>query len=87
MPHPRQRDSIALPTLKKVGHDGAMEATESTKQPKARVTRLIPVSQPGLAPIRVRGQVKPLTGRAGALAAVARLYGEPRDELKQLADA
>lgn len=48
MPHPRQRDSIALPTLKKVGHDGAMEATESTKQPKARVTRLIPASQPGL---------------------------------------
>jgi len=24
MPAPRQRTSIALPTLKKVGHDGAM---------------------------------------------------------------
>jgi hypothetical protein len=33
------------------------------------------------------GQSTPLTGRAGALAAVERLYQDHGDELKQLADA
>ena len=33
------------------------------------------------------GPVQPLTGRAGALAAVERLYQDHGNELKQLADA
>jgi hypothetical protein len=33
------------------------------------------------------GQPTPLTGRAGALAAVERLYQDHGDELRQLADA
>jgi len=45
-----------------------------------------PNSQP-IPPSLQNGQAPPLTGKAGALAAVERLYQDHGEELKQLADA
>jgi hypothetical protein len=58
--------------------DGEMEVTDRNNKPKGQQTLAAPAEQPRQAP---------LTGRAAALAAVARLYDEHGDELKQLADA
>jgi hypothetical protein len=64
-----------------------MEAIDRKRKPRLQLVQPASGEQPRVAPIRVSGQPKPLTGRAGALAAVARLYQEHGDELKQLADA
>lgn len=65
------------PGVVQMRQDGDMEVTDRRNEPKGQLARAVPAEQPRQAP---------LTGRAGALAAVARLYDEHGDELKQLAD-
>ena len=70
-----------------MGQNGDMEKTDRQKQSTTQFTRSVCVEQRRVGPVPESGQPKPLTGRAGAMAAVVRLYDEHGDELKQLADA
>jgi hypothetical protein len=65
----------------------SLEKTVPNTQPSSP-SRGSPAVEPrGNAAGLQNGQAKPLTGRAGALAAVERLYQDHGEELKQLADA
>jgi len=64
-----------------------MEKTDRNIQPTSPSRGAVALKPPGSAPPLVNDPEQPLTGRAGALAAVERLYQDHGDELKQLADA
>jgi len=64
-----------------------MEKTAPNTQPTSPSRGSLAVELQGSAPGLQNGQEKPLTGKAGALAAVERLYQDHGEELKQLADA
>ena len=64
-----------------------MEKTERNAQPTSPSRGSVAVEPRGSVPDLQNGQPTPLTGRAGALAAVERLYQDHGNELKQLADA
>ena len=64
-----------------------MEQLHGQNQPETQVVPPEPTALPAGCPGRLSQADQPLTGRAGALAAVARLYEQHGDELKQLADS
>jgi hypothetical protein len=64
-----------------------MEKTGRNIQLTSRSRGSVALELRGSAPSLENGPVQPLKGRAGALAAVERLYQDHGDALKQLADA
>jgi hypothetical protein len=64
-----------------------MEKTDRNIQPTAPSPGAVALEPPGSTPFLENDPVQPLTGRAGALAAVERLYQDHGHELKKLADA
>jgi hypothetical protein len=64
-----------------------MEKTAPNTQPTSPSGGALAVEPRGNGAALQNGQEKPLTGKAGALAAVERLYQDHGEELKQLADA